>query len=143
MAMRVCPVAKGVRLSCANDSPRCGVVPAIASFNQGNTMSTQFNRAEGMRRHEEGIELIEMANKRFMANMRIEARFISRVYGEVHIDDLRKFAVRMGIKPKSSNAWGAIFRGKGWTKIGSKPSSFVSNHGHVSPIWRWDGDVTN
>ena len=106
-------------------------------------MSTQFNRAEGMRRQAEDIELTEIANAEFIAFARTWAKAISRVVGQVHIDDLRNIADKNCISPKSSNAWGAIFRGKGWTKIGSKPSSFVSNHGHVSPIWRWDGDVTN
>lgn len=94
-----------------------------------------FDRDRAARRREEGVQLTETANKEFVSKMREYAIEVCRRKGQVHIDDVRRHALALGVKPASSAAWGAIFRGKGWKQIGLKASELVTNHGHKSPIW--------
>jgi len=97
-----------------------------------------FDVTRGTKRRDEGVRLVETNNAEFIAQMREYARVVCAVAREVHIDALRRFAFAKGIKPKSPNAWGAIFREKGWKQTGEyRASELVSNHGHRSPVWRW------
>lgn len=96
-----------------------------------------FDRTRATRLRDEGVRLTEMANTEFVQTMRDHAIEVCRRTGQVHIDDLRKHALELGVQPASSNAWGAIFRGKGWHAIGLRASEFVSNRGHRSPVWTW------
>lgn len=97
-----------------------------------------FDAARGIKRRDEGVRLVEMSNSEFIERMRDHARLVYTHVGEVHIDALRRFAFANGIKPKSSAAWGAIFREKGWKQTGEyRASELVTNHGHRSPVWRW------
>lgn len=98
-------------------------------------VKAHFDRDRARRRRDEGVALTETANAEFVQAMRDYAINVCRQRGQVHIDDLRQRALELGIKPASSNAWGAIFRGKGWKQIGLKASELVTNHGHRSPIW--------
>lgn len=101
-------------------------------------VAAHFDLARGRRQRDEGVRLVETANDEFVALMRGQARRICDVLGEVHIDALRRFALSRGIQPKSSNAWGAIFRSKGWKQTGEyRASELVTNKGHRSPVWRW------
>lgn len=73
----------------------------------------------------------------FVETMRSIARGISRTNGNVSIDDLRDFAERNGIEPHHPNAWGTIFRERGWYCIGRKRSRKVSNHAREIRVWRY------
>lgn len=86
-----------------------------------------------------GRERVEATHPEFVPQMRVVAKWISREQGEVHIDHLRFEARRLGIRPRHPNAWGCIFKGPGWKKVGERASEWPSNHAHVSPIWRWIG----
>lgn len=86
-----------------------------------------------------GLDRVEATHPDFVPRMRDIAISHSAIYGSVHIDDLRIEADRRGIRPRSPNVWGSIFRGPGWVKVGARASAWPSNHGHVSPIWRWIG----
>lgn len=94
-----------------------------------------FDPVRAKKKREEGLHLVETNNKEFVELMRGQARRFCAVNGEVHIDDLRRFALSRGIRPESSNAWGAVFRGKCWAKIGRRKSTLVTNKGHESPVW--------
>ena len=76
----------------------------------------------------EGVRRVKVNGPVFNARMRAEALdFVAR-YGNVSTDDLRRYADRIGIEPHHPNAWGAIFRGKKWRRIGEKKSIWPSNH---------------
>ena len=84
-----------------------------------------------------GIELVEQNNLEFVNNMRNQAMRISRRFGQVTVDMLRIYAENSGIQPEHPNAWGAVFRCKGWKRVGYKPSKTISAHGRVIGIWKW------
>ena len=94
-----------------------------------------MNLTEGRKLRDAGIKKVAINNADFIAKMQKKALRLSETKGEVHIDDLRAYAIKQGIQPDHKNAWGAIFRAKGWHKIGYRPSALPSNHGHVSPVW--------
>lgn len=86
-----------------------------------------------------GLERVEAKNQPFVTYMRLVAQEISRQRGSVHIDDLRVHADYHGLAPRHPNAWGCLFRGPGWQRVGMRASAWKSNHGHASPVWRWIG----
>lgn len=92
-----------------------------------------------MAAREAGLDRITGSHPDFVPQLRALAIARSQQHGSVHIDELRVEAERRGLRPRHPNAWGAIFRGPGWVKIGARPSAIPSNHGHVSPVWRWHG----
>ena len=87
----------------------------------------------------QGLDRVEGTHPDFVPLMRAVAQAVSQARGEVHIDDLRLEAAAWGWRPRSPHAWGVIFRGPGWVKVGARASAWKSNHGHVSPVWRWVG----
>lgn len=97
-----------------------------------------FDTAIRLRDH--GIMQTCLANEDFVRWARGYAMVHAGMHGEVHIDDVRRAAMVLDKNPQSSAAWGAIFHGKQWEKTGEyRQSTFVSNHGHASPVWRWRG----
>lgn len=97
-----------------------------------------FDTAIRLRDH--GIMQTYLANEDFVRWARGYAIRYARMNGDVHIDAIRRAAVSEGYAPQSSSAWGAIFHGKQWEKTGEyRQSTYVSNHGHASPVWRWRG----
>ncbi len=95
-----------------------------------------FDPTSGDRAKREGIARAETTNERFVRIMRAEARRIALERGSVHIDDLRRRSLELGIAPLSPGAWGACLGGKGWRRIGYRASAWPSSHSHVSPIWQ-------
>ena len=103
-------------------------------------VKAHFDRRRAAMRRDEGVQLTVTNNRTFLARMRQYAKAMAMRRGSVHIDDVRKHALELGIQPESSSAWGAIFRERGWRQTGEfRASTFVSNHGHRSPVWRWAG----
>lgn len=101
---------------------------------------SSFNFDAGIDARDRGIERVEASNQEFVAWARQFAIAFARKYGEVHIDDVRRAALDAGMYPKSPGAWGTIFAGKIWRKTGEyRRSTYVSNHGHASPVWNWVG----
>ena len=102
------------------------------------TVNAHFDRKRAAKRRDAGVQLTATNNRRFLARMRQYAKAMALRHGRVHIDDVRKHALELVLKPESSNAWGAIFREQGWRQTGEfRASTFVSNHGHRSPVWYW------
>lgn len=96
-----------------------------------------FAPRAGEELRDRGIEQAERANAIFVARMRQEAEAIARRDGEVHIDSVRARAIVLGLSPKSSGSWGAIFAERGkWEIIGWRASEFPDNHFHKSPVRR-------
>lgn len=102
-------------------------------------MQLTMNLSEGQRLKHEGQEKVDARNKRFLYDMRVYARAMSHSIGSVTTDDLRRYATGLGQYPTHHNAWGCIFKQKGWTVIGRQPSKLASNHGRFIAVWRWEG----
>ncbi len=87
-----------------------------------------------------GLDRVERSSASFVESMRTIAKGISLMRGEVCMDDLRVAAEQAGLKPEHCNAWGAIFRGPGWTMIGRRPSLVETNHHREIRVWKWEGE---
>lgn len=97
-----------------------------------------LDAAEGQRLKREGLAQVE-GDAEFLAIMRSYAKMACSVHGSVTTDQLRIQAEHIGLTPRSSHSWGAIFHGKGWTVVGRQPSKLASNHGRSIAVWRWEG----
>ena len=94
-----------------------------------------FDFIAGKAAKDAGLDSVESNNPNFVANMRLVAKEIVLACGRVSCDDLRVYARDNNIVPSHPNAWGAIFRGKGWKQIGRKKSKLVTNHAREIRIW--------
>jgi len=99
----------------------------------------QLDLPEGLARRDAGLERATFTHPDFVSEMRAVAIALARRRGTVTADDLRIEATARGLRPRHKNAWGAIFRGPGWMKVGEARSALPSNHGHVNPVWTWNG----
>ena len=97
----------------------------------------QFDLFQAEHDRDQGIRSVGVNSGVFVPALRSVARAISEDKGQVSSDELRAWAARHQIRPHTSHAWGAIFRGKQWQCIGRKKSSFVSNHGRQIHVWRY------
>lgn len=93
---------------------------------------------KGKEARDEGIERVESNNPRFVDYMRDIAMEISIEQGQVSTDDLREHASELGIQPVHQNAWGAVFKSRGWVQVGRKASRWPSNHAREIRVWRYD-----
>lgn len=91
--------------------------------------------AEGQKLKDRGLELVEMNNSKFVSAMRSQAAAICKREHCVTSDDLREYALMVGVKPEHPNAWGAIFSGKKWECIGRIKSTLSSNHAREIRVW--------
>lgn len=94
-----------------------------------------FDFKAGKEAKTSGLDLVETNNQSFVDHMRLIAKEIVLIKGKVSCDDLRVYARDNDIVPAHPNAWGAIFRGKGWKQVGRKKSKLVSNHAREIRIW--------
>lgn len=97
----------------------------------------QLTLEDGLARKVVGLDRVEATHPDFVARLRAAAKAHALRHGTVHIDDIRRMAAALGLRPRHPNAWGAVFRGPGWGKVGERASAIPSNHGHVSPLWAW------
>jgi hypothetical protein len=95
--------------------------------------------AEGKQRKSDGQRQVEEHNLDFVSIMRVKAAEIASGAGSVTVDDLRRYSIATGIKPKHPNAWGAIFRGSSWEAIGWVRSTMPSRHAGMVRVWRLKG----
>jgi hypothetical protein len=101
---------------------------------------------------EEGLGLVEDKNSDWVRLLRAKAVEIAIEHGEVHIDDLRRFADAEGLAPEQfcdkcleggcdrlhKNAWGAVFRGKNWIFTGRyRKSEYTTNHTRECKVWMY------
>lgn len=97
-----------------------------------------LDAADGQRLKREGLAQVE-GDAEFLEAMRFHARIVSATYGSVTTDSLRTIAANIGLQPRSSHSWGAIFRGTGWTVVGMQPTKLKQGHGRRILVWRWEG----
>ena len=84
---------------------------------------------------EKGQKRVEGNNAGFVREMRAQAERICSVKGSVTSDDLREYARIRGMVPDHPNAWGSIFRGKRWVRVGYRKSEIASNHARTIAVW--------
>jgi hypothetical protein len=94
----------------------------------------------GRSRKERGLDAVAGNNESFVGTLRRAAQAHALRHGSVTADDVRTIAEQLGLTPTHKNAWGAIFRGRGWERIGERPSQLATNHAHRNPVWAWRGD---
>lgn len=83
-----------------------------------------------------GQALAHANNQAFVSVLREYAVNRAKKVGEVHIDHVRQYAEKHGMKPKSHHAWGVIFNDRRLKKSGEYRASKVpTNHQHASPVW--------
>jgi len=97
----------------------------------------QLTLGESFKR--EGQEAVEDTNAAFVKTMRLVAHNIATIRGQVTSDDLREEAKRVGLKPQHENAWGSIWRERGWRVMGYTKSWLPSNHARRIAVWEWEG----
>lgn len=92
-----------------------------------------------------GIDAISLSHEPFISIMRKVAVTISQRDGQVTSDMLRLLASSWGLMPQHPNAWGAIFKTKGWRMIDRRQSQIVTSHARWIGVWKWeqDNDVAN
>ena len=83
-----------------------------------------------------GLDLVEKHNPDFVDLVRGYAREHAWKYGQVTSDDCRLWANLNDIYPLHHNAWGAVFRGPEWQRVGFTQSQIPSNHARMISIWR-------
>ena len=98
---------------------------------------TQLSLGEAAK--QKGLDAVEMNDAEFIQLMRALAEFRAIALGEISTDELREYAARNHIAPRSPNSWGAILRGKDWEVIGRKKSAVVSNHAREIRVYRYKG----
>jgi hypothetical protein len=96
-----------------------------------------FSLIDGIKAKTEGQIQVEQHSGGFVGWMRELAIDRALHHGTVDSDYLRAYAEEEEIKAHHPNAWGAIFRGKGWRVVGWKRSEFVSNHGRTIKVWSY------
>jgi hypothetical protein len=84
------------------------------------------------------MNILEVTNSEFLAVMRKQAIKIARRRKgrSLTIDDLRHFALASGVTPRSTHAWGAIFKGREWEAVNFETSRFPSNRQRAVRRWR-------
>src|SRR5690242_12215612 len=101
-------------------------------------MAIQPSLEFGRRLKRRGQDAVESHDPTFQQTMRAVARRLALEHGNVTGDDLRKWAADRGIQPKHPNAWGAVFRERGWQCVGYVQSAVVSRHAGRIGVWKWN-----
>jgi len=100
------------------------------------TNVTQMNL--GLRLKDRGLDAVENSNESWVDTMRKYAVWFSLKAGSVTADNVRQYARNIDFQPDSPNAYGAIFRGKGWKCVGRTKSSHPGNHAREIRVWRYE-----
>ena len=95
-----------------------------------------FDATEGRRLKKEGIDRVESHNERFVDLVRRRAAVIAQQHGQVTVDNLRVWAAGRGLSPHHPNAWGAVFKGSRWQRIGTCNSTWPASHARMISIWQ-------
>jgi hypothetical protein len=96
----------------------------------------QFDLTEALKAQDQGVALVAKNNAEFLDVARKTARQIAAKHGVVTADDVREVCP---MQPRHSNAWGALFRERGWRHTGEfRKSRLVQGHGNLQRVWRFD-----
>ncbi len=85
------------------------------------------------------MDRVELNCESWVMWARGQAKTISLLNGKVSTDDIQELCTRYGMKPDSPNAYGTLFRQKGWQFMEYKQSRIPSNHLRRIMVWRWNG----
>lgn len=86
-----------------------------------------------------GMERVERNNLLWVRTMRGYLRAMA-LAGPVTAEDAHELAQRLNWEPTHHNAYGALFRGREWRRIGYQQASRPSAHARVLSMWvRADG----
>ncbi|MBT8460328.1 MAG: hypothetical protein KJN60_11715 [Boseongicola sp.] len=96
-------------------------------------------RLVGEELRDEGIARVAAHNEEWLDWIRRVAMDASRLHGSVTSDDLRAWAEFKGRRPDHPNAWGAVFREKGWTRLGYQQSERPEARCRPIGVWKWEG----
>ena len=86
-----------------------------------------------------GLNQVADNNEDWLFRVRNVARKVSASQGHVSSDELRTWTDLANDHPLHQNAWGAVFKGKGWKLVGRKQSTYKSNRAREIRVWRWEG----
>jgi hypothetical protein len=101
------------------------------------TRAAQLTLDDALARKAAGLDRVEATHPDFVPRLRAAVKAHAQRYGTVTADDVRRLADQLGLRPRHPNAWGAVFRGPGWIRVGERVSETPSNHGHRNPVWAW------
>lgn len=90
---------------------------------------------EGEAGKQYALALVEQNNKHAVAMMRAYAKQHARQWGEVCIEDVRKWAATQGFKVKHHNAFGSVFSHGGFKRIGYRKSLNPASHSRIISVW--------
>ena len=99
------------------------------------TDDDQFDLFGARKERDDGIDRVTKNSDQFLSLVMAEAHRITARKGFVSTDDLRRYAIGAGLKPRHPNVWGAIFKQPGWVKHGVMQSKKVSNHARWIHVW--------
>ena len=95
-----------------------------------------FDLEAGRRRKEAGRIQVELNNKPAVEAMREFARAYAAEHGVVSIDIVRRWASARRLEIKSPNAFGTVFKGRGWRRVGFRPNPVPSAHARMVAVWK-------
>lgn len=104
---------------------------------EGNFNMDQMTLGEFLKK--QGRDKVENNAGEWMGWIRREAILIAARNGTVTSSDLREVANRHDRQPHHPNAWGSVFRGKGWKLVGYEKSTVPSAHARRIAIWAYEG----
>ena len=124
------PVLHCSNLACNVTWRRGSLAEKLAQvFNELNSLKT------GEQRKKEGLDIVESNTKKWILRVRAEAGRLARANGTVSADDLRRWSDDRNDHPHHPNAWGAVFRGKEWSPVGHKKSTYTTNNAREIKVW--------
>lgn len=101
----------------------------------------QFDLVEALERRDDGIRQVAENNERFLRVARELAQQIAKHKRGITCDDVRAVCP---LDPLHSNAWGALFKAKGWQWTGEyRRSALIQGHGNLQRVWRYIGEDGN
>lgn len=95
-----------------------------------------FDLEAGRRRKDAGRLKVELNNKDAVETMREYARAYAREHGVVSIDIVRRWAAARRLEVKNPNAYGTVFKGRGWQRVGFRPNPVPSAHARMVAVWK-------
>jgi len=106
-------------------------------------MKNELHLVGGEARKEAGRDRVEANNREWLDWARFNAREIAFWRGEITIDDIREMADSFGRQPTHPNAYGCVFRGEQWEKVGYRKSLRSKAHARVISVWALKKETTD
>ena len=98
----------------------------------------QKRLTRGRQYRDHGIAKVGRNNEEFMTRCRQYAIDTCRLHGSVTIEQVRIFATCNALIPNHPNAWGTIFRAKGFKPVGFVQNTLESAHARLVRVWIYE-----